>query len=133
MKALAGALAALSAVLAASAAGAAPTISGLEVRPTHFSPDGDGIQDGAGGFTYILSLDYRDGVLYAGGNFSRAGASEANNIAVWDGTGWVPLGSGTDSTVGTVAVRDDALFATGAFALAGGRPSVQIARYSLAK
>lgn len=45
MKGLAAVLAVLSAVLAAAAADAAPTISGLEVRPTRFSPDGDGVQD----------------------------------------------------------------------------------------
>ena len=94
---------------------------------------GEGIRDGAGGFTYILSLDYRDGVLYAGGNFGRAGASEAHNVAAWDGAGWSPLGSGTSSTVASVAARGDALFAAGGFALAGGRPSVQIAQYALAE
>ena len=32
--------------------------------------------------------------LYAGGNFTTAGGSAANNIAKWDGSSWSALGSG---------------------------------------
>ncbi|HMB70549.1 MAG TPA: hypothetical protein VKU85_14635, partial [bacterium] len=45
MTTLIAALAALSAVNGAAPAAAAPGITLLEVRPTHISPDGDGVQD----------------------------------------------------------------------------------------
>ncbi len=32
--------------------------------------------------------------LYAGGRFTMAGGVAANAIAKWDGTQWLPLGSG---------------------------------------
>jgi hypothetical protein len=35
-----------------------------------------------------------DDLLYAGGIFTVAGGAPANNIALWDGTRWWPLGNG---------------------------------------
>lgn len=40
-----------------------------------------------------LTVD-ENGILYASGNFSTAGSSQANYIAKWDGTLWSAMGSG---------------------------------------
>jgi hypothetical protein len=62
---------------------------------------------------YALAVD-RTGVLYAGGSFSSAGGTSANNIAQWDGATWSPLGIGTNGTVDAVIVdRKGNLFAGG--------------------
>jgi hypothetical protein len=65
--------------------------------------------------------------LYAGGDFTTAGGTQANHIAKWDGEQWSPLGSGTGGTFSSVralAVFDDgsgpALYVGGNFATAGG-------------
>ncbi|MBT8309882.1 MAG: glucose dehydrogenase, partial [Flavobacteriaceae bacterium] len=46
-----------------------------------------------------------NGDVYHGGNFSQAGAVNANNIAVWnESTGWNSLGSGTNGIVNTIEI-----------------------------
>jgi hypothetical protein len=46
-------------------------------------------------------------VLVAAGFFSTAGGAPAENIAVWDGTSWSPLGGGVPAWVHDVEVFDD--------------------------
>ncbi len=57
--------------------------------------------------------------LFAGGDFSAAGAQAANHIAMWDGTDWTALGSGLSDRVFTQIVfthqGKEALFMGGAF------------------
>ncbi len=63
-----------------------------------------------------------DGTLFAGGEFIeiKSGTS-ANRAASWNGSVWVPLGSGTDGTIRRLAVGlDGTLFAGGDFSSAGG-------------
>jgi hypothetical protein len=75
--------------------------------------------------------------LYVGGDFDTAGGVSVNHIARWDGTAWVPLsgpsGTGTGSDVYALAVFDDgsglALYAGGAFSIAGGVTVNGIARW----
>jgi len=81
--------------------------------------------------------------LFAGGNFTRAGAVDASRVAKWDGTAWSPLGGGVgvwqnlDPVVGALAVFDDdgggatppALYAGGYLENAGGFSSERIARW----
>lgn len=49
--------------------------------------------------------------LYAGGRFTRAGGSAANNIAKWNGTSWSALGSGINNDVYALAVSGGELYA----------------------
>ena len=42
--------------------------------------------------------------LYAGGDFTTAGGSAANNIAQWNGSSWSALGSGMNGSVYALAV-----------------------------
>ena len=75
--------------------------------------------------------------LYAGGSFTMAGSVAANHTAKWNGSSWVPLGSGMSVSafpfVGALTVFDDgggpALYAGGGFATAGGLTANNIARW----
>ena len=69
-------------------------------------------------------------VLVAGGEFTMAGATPANNIAAWDGTVWAPLGIGIVGEVSALAVLPDGhLIAAGTFTHAGGVPCSNIAQW----
>lgn len=71
--------------------------------------------------------------LYAGGDFATAGGQTVNRIAKWDGSSWMPLGSGMNQWVSALAVFDDgsgpALYAGGGFDMAGDVPANHIARW----
>ena len=85
-----------------------------------------------------LAVD-RSGNLYAGGDFDRAGGLAALNIARWDGTRWLALGTGiqgntqgnVSSYVKSLRVDDTgALYAGGYFQTAGGTPARRLARWN---
>lgn len=83
----------------------------------------------------VLALAASGSDLYAGGEFTTAGGSAANNIAKWNGSNWSALGSGMGSTLsGTLpfvyalAVSGSDLYAGGAFTTAGGKVSAYVAK-----
>jgi hypothetical protein len=99
---------------------------------------------GANGTVSALAA-FDDGggaALYAGGSFTSAGGTAVNGLARWNGAAWSALGDGTPgSGVANGAVlalqpvaeaSGPALYAAGSFGLAGGQPSVSIARWSRA-
>ena len=55
------------------------------------------------------------GALYAAGSFANAGPIPANNIALWDGASWSPLGNGPDSSVRALATDGTLLYVGGPF------------------
>ena len=73
-------------------------------------------------------------VLYAGGDFLNAGGTPVSGVARWDGA-WLPLGSGIDARVHSLALYDDGggggtqLYAGGNFSTAGGVAANRIARW----
>lgn len=70
------------------------------------------------------------GDLVAGGYFLSAGGVPANCIARWDGTAWLPMGSGMFGNVRALAVLPDgSLVAGGDFVLAGAASGASIARW----
>ncbi len=92
----------------------------------------------AGGFAgtslgvYALAVLGTD--LYAGGNFTTAGATVLTNIAKWDGSSWTPVGSGagmgpTFPSVIALAVSGTNLYAGGVFTMADGSPANYIAKW----
>jgi WD40 repeat protein len=95
----------------------------------------------AAGFNYpginrgVASLVFGpDGSLYAGGEFTAAGAVAASRIARWDGAQWHPLGSGMAGgdypSVWDLAFGPDgSLYAGGNFTTAGGVAANFIARW----
>jgi trimeric autotransporter adhesin len=72
--------------------------------------------------------------VYAGGAFQTAGGQPANNIARWDGSRWLSLGSGTsDGVKGPVSsqtLRNGQLFVGGFFDQAGGKVSSNFASWT---
>lgn len=61
-----------------------------------------------------------NGVVYAGGEFTKAGGVAARHIARWDGRSWQPLGEGIDGEVYAIAVDGDDIYVAGKFGVAGG-------------
>ncbi|MDQ3071909.1 MAG: T9SS type A sorting domain-containing protein [Bacteroidota bacterium] len=92
-----------------------------------WSPLGGGI-NGSGGVFTLLAND-SIGKLYAGGMFYKAENRPAMRLAEWNGASWLPVGSGMDNTVKSLAWIDGKLYAGGEFARAGGVPANCIARW----
>jgi hypothetical protein len=76
---------------------------------------------------YALAVSGTD--LYAGGDFTVAGGTAANNIAKWDGTTWSPLGSGMNGEVLALAISGTNLYAGGNFTVAGGIAANFVAKW----
>jgi hypothetical protein len=68
---------------------------------------------------HLAALAMAGRVVYAGGNFSIAGGTNANNVARWSGSSWSPLGSGFDGPVSALAWKENDLLAGGSFMTAG--------------
>jgi hypothetical protein len=75
--------------------------------------------------------------LYAGGEFTGAGLSTSDQVARWDGTQWLDVGTGVGGwspvTVRALGIYDDgsgsALYAGGWFNAAGTLPMLNMARW----
>ena len=87
---------------------------------------------------WVSALAVSGGTLYAGGVFTTAGGSAANNIAKWNGSSWSALGSGMSGAgsdgegpwVEALAVSGGTLYAGGDFTTAGGNPANYIAQWN---
>lgn len=89
---------------------------------------------GAGINGYVGALEVCHDFLFAGGSFTDASGVPAINIARWDGASWTPVGSGIggdilDPSVHALLEYDGSLFVGGWFTMAGGKPSLSIARW----
>jgi hypothetical protein len=69
------------------------------------------------------------GMLYAGGDFFKAGGVIADGIAKWDGTSWSPVGTGMDGQVFVLKIINGSLYAGGEFFTAGGQEVHCIAKW----
>jgi hypothetical protein len=78
----------------------------------------------------VGALAVSGSTLYAGGSFTTAGGSAANNIAQWNGTNWSALGSGINIYVNALAVSGSTLYAGGDFTTAGGNAANNIAQWN---
>lgn len=71
-----------------------------------------------------------NGDLIAAGAFARVGGMPASNIARWDGTAWLPLGSGLNAQVRALTtLANGDVVASGPFTVAGGVVVNGIARW----
>nr|WP_289846867.1 PQQ-dependent sugar dehydrogenase [Maribacter dokdonensis] len=78
----------------------------------------------------VRSIHVEDnGQVYVGGNFDTAGGIAANRIALWNGTNWSALGSGTSGFVQAIESIDNYLYVGGNFAIAGDKTVNRITRY----
>ncbi len=82
---------------------------------------------GGGGLVESLTTD--ENHFYVGGNYYSASGTSVNNIARWDGTNWLPLGSGLNDAVLALTTDGQNLYAGGNFTFAGGQPASKIARW----
>ena len=84
----------------------------------------------------VYSLAVSSGMLYVGGLFSSAGGNSISNIAIWQGTQWTAMGSGTSTgttasaTAYAIAVNGSNVYAGGSFFLAGGVVCNRIAAWN---
>jgi hypothetical protein len=91
-----------------------------------WSPVGSGINGS------VLDLRKIGDYIYAAGIFQSVGILDANNVARWDGSSWSAVGGSgiIGSFVYEMLPLNDDLFFAGAFNVAGGHPSFNIARYN---
>jgi len=87
------------------------------------------LDSGIAGPVYALAVDTSNGLLFAGGYFSSASGTSANNIAVWDGSSWHALNAGTNGTVEAIAIDPQGnVYVGGHFTSAGGISANHIAK-----
>ncbi|MBO2009354.1 T9SS type A sorting domain-containing protein [Hymenobacter negativus] len=99
-----------------------------------WSSMGTGPSNGVNYFVRTLAVA-SNGDLYAGGNFSQAGGTAANNVAKWNGTTWSSLGTGTANgvDVGVIALAvagNSEVYVGGYFTQAGGIAANYIAKWN---
>src|SRR5205823_9932516 len=84
--------------------------------------------------SYVNVLELHNGLLYAGGTFTNAGAIAATNVAVWNGSSWSSLGTGAangvNNSVSALAFQGNDLYVGGSFSLAGGVAANGIAKWN---
>ncbi len=79
----------------------------------------------------LAVLPMTNGQIVAGGEFSFAGGSSANRIALWNGTGWQALGTGVNASVESlIESANGEIIIGGNFTSAGGQPANYIAQWN---
>jgi len=105
----------------------------------HWKPLGDGVTTNSsrGVPAVITALAFTDqGDLVVGGHFIQAGSISANNVAIWTGGSWLPMGEGVTALqqfpvpVSDLVVNDGTIYITGGFTLQDGGPVTSIARWT---
>lgn len=84
------------------------------------------------GTVYAVAVD-QSGRVYVGGQFTYAGSTAAQNVAMWNGQSWSPLGTGVNGIVYALAVSGNDVYIGGAFTSAGGQSLNRVARWDGAK
>lgn len=77
------------------------------------------------GFVATGSVEINDLIIYNGelicaGRFTSSNGTVLNNIAKWNGSEWIPLGTGVNGTVYDLVVLEDQLIVAGKFSEADG-------------
>ena len=86
---------------------------------------------GSGMNDYVTALAVSGSDLYAGGDFTTAGAAAANYLAKWNGSAWSALGSGMNGAVYALAVSGREFVCGGDFTTAGDKVSAYAAKANL--
>ena len=95
---------------------------------------GTGLANGLNGGINALVIA-SNGSVYAGGDFTQAGAIVANGVVRWTGTMWAPLGigsaNGVNGSVTALALASNGdVYAGGNFTTAGGVVANYVARWN---
>jgi hypothetical protein len=80
----------------------------------------------------VNALALQNGILFAGGNFTKTytGGAPMNRIARWDGSSWAQVGAGfSNSTVTSLAANSNYLYAAGTITNSGSTLFNRIARW----
>ncbi|MEK6222834.1 MAG: hypothetical protein N2D54_11365, partial [Chloroflexota bacterium] len=86
------------------------------------------VEEHSGG-VYAVAVDSKNN-LYIGGEFSSVNGVSANNIAMWNGSSWKALNTGTSDPVSVLAVdKNDDIYVGGWFTTAGAKTVNNIARW----
>ncbi len=92
----------------------------------------EGVFGGAN--AYVSSIVNRGDTIFVGGQFTTAGTTPANNVAVLMNGEWKSLGTGNQNgvggTVNALAILKDQLYVGGNFTRAGNRAVNSLARWS---
>jgi hypothetical protein len=76
---------------------------------------------------YVYGMAEHQGLLYAGGSIWDDGSHPGGNLICWNGSAWIPAGSGADNTVYCLAETPIGLVAGGDFETIDGVPAKHIA------
>lgn len=109
-----------------------PDGSTLEVNHIAGWHNGDWFSLQNGTDRNVHALAGYDGILYAAGNFERAGGAAASSIASWDGSSWSPLAvdAGPQAVVRAMAFCDEGdLYVGGSFMMIGNIMTFNVARF----
>jgi hypothetical protein len=82
---------------------------------TNWNTVGGGTMGGASSANRVLAIAGRGSEVFVGGTFTNVGGINVSNIARWDGQNWWEMGFGFDSSVGALAVSQNAVYAGGGF------------------
>jgi hypothetical protein len=92
-----------------------------------WSKFGNGVSASGGPSVESIAV-LTNGNIVIGGNFTRVGSTNVNDIAIWNGSAWDGLGSGTGATISPdvlalLPLPDGGFIAGGAFAAINGKVS----------
>jgi hypothetical protein len=90
---------------------------------------GNGLGRSANSFDSVRTILVRSGTVYAGGVFTNSGPVICTNIAVWNGSGWSPVGGGVNGGVLGLALTNSDLYVAGVFTQAGSTPAINIVKW----
>ncbi len=97
---------------------------------TNWSGWGDFFGYSFSDFPSVNALAVSGSNLYAGGVFTTADGTAANNVAKWNESGWSGLGSGMDGMVCALTASGSDLYAGGEFITADGVAANHVARWN---
>jgi hypothetical protein len=118
-----------------SSAGGVPANRIARWNGASWSALGSGLSDRVRALAVFDDASGAGRALYAGGDFTTAGAASAQRVARWNGATWSALGAGVNEDVyalaafGNGAAPGNALFAGGAFTLAYDSLDTYLARW----
>lgn len=79
-----------------------------------------------------VAIDPKTHHVFIGGSFTSIDKVPANNVAMWDGSAWHPMGQGVDGTVEALLVYGGTLYAGGTFSHADGNSADLVAQWNAA-